>query len=191
MLGDATPAGTLADHLPSPRGLYHGTVSSVPAFAVPAALLLLLLAVLSGITARRGWSGTLSRSGRLGVHSAAASASDEAFRVANRVAAPVVGGAAAVGLVLAALVLVLPFPAAATVVLGVLAVAAVLVLLVAGGLLGEQAARSVPVPARRPQPNAACTGCSCGSGGCAGLTRSTPGDKAAPPAVPAQGTPTG
>lgn len=146
-------------------------MTSVPAFAIPVAVLLLLLAGLSLVTARRGWSGSLSRSGRLGVHSAAASASDEAFRTANRVAAPVVGGAAAIGLVLAVLVLVLPFPTVATVVLGVLAIAAVLVLLIAGGVLGEQAARTVPVPARRPQPNAACSGCACGGGGCAGLTR--------------------
>jgi hypothetical protein len=163
-------------------------VSSVPAFAIPVAALLLLLAGLSAVTARRGWSGTLARSGRLGVHSAAASESDEAFRAANRVAAPVVGGAAVVGLVLAVLVLVLPFPTVATVLVGVLGIVAVLVLLVAGGVLGEQAARTVPVPARRPQPNAACSGCACGGGGCAGLTRTTPADRAGQPAVPAQGT---
>lgn len=174
-----------------------GAVSHLPAFALPVAALLLLLSGLSLVTARRGWAGTLSRSGRLGVHSAAASESDEAFGVANRVAAPVVGGAAAIGLLLAVLVVVLPFPTVATVVLGVLGIAAVLILLVAGGVLGEQAARTVPVPARRPRPNAACSGCACGGGGCAGLTRSTP-DGAAPsrstddagqPAVPAQGTP--
>lgn len=163
-------------------------MSNVPAFAIPVAVLLLLLAGLSLVTARRGWSGTLPRSGRLGVHTAAASESDPAFRVANRVAAPVVGGAAVIGLVLAVLVVVLPFPAAATVVTGVLAIVAVLALLVAGGALGEQAARTVPIPARRPQPNAACSGCACGGGGCAGLTRSVPAD-AGKPAVPAQGTP--
>lgn len=163
-------------------------MSLVPAFAIPVAVLLLLVAVLSLITARRGWSGTLSRSGRLGVHSPAASESDEAFLTANRVAAPVVGGAGAVGLVLAVLVVVLPFPAVATIILGVLAIAAVLVLLIAGGVLGEQAARTVPVPARRPQPNAACSGCACGGASCAGLTRSAPVDRAVQPAVPAQGT---
>ena len=167
-----------------------GNVTHVPAFAVPVALLLLLLAGLSLVTARRGWTGTLTRAGRLGVHSAAASESDEAFRVANRVAAPVVGGAAVIGLVLAVLVVVLPFPVLATVVLGLLAIAAVIVLLVAGGVLGEQAARTVPLPARRPQPTGACSGCACGGGGCAGLTRNVPSDAAGQPAVPAQGTAT-
>ena len=160
-------------------------MSSVPAFAIPVAALLLLLSGLSLVTARRGWAGTLTRSGRLGVHSAAASGSDEAFRTANRVAAPVVGGAAAVGLVLAVLVVALPLPAVATIVVGVLGIVAVLVLLVAGGVLGEQAARTVPVPASRPRPNAACSGCACGGGGCAGLTRSAPADGAS--VVPAQG----
>jgi hypothetical protein len=148
----------------------------VPAFAVPVAVLLLLLAGLSLITARRSWAGTLARSGRLGVHSAAASESDRAFQVANRVAAPVVGGAAVIGVLLAVLVVVLPFPAVATVLLGVLGLAAVLVLLVIAGVLGEQAARTVPVPARRPQANPACAGCGCGNGGCAGLTRTVPAD---------------
>lgn len=176
-----------------------GTVSHLPAFALPVAALLLLLSGLSLVTARRGWAGTLSRSGRLGVHSAAASGSDDAFRMANRVAAPVVGGAAAIALLLAVLVVVLPVPTVATIALGVLGIAAVLVLLVAGGVVGEQAARTVPVPARRPQPNAACSGCACGGGGCAGLTRSAPDgavptrsvpDDAGRPAVPAQGTAT-
>lgn len=165
-------------------------MSALPAFSVPVAAVLLLLAALSFVTARRGWAGALTRSGRLGVHSPAASASDEAFRVANRVAAPVVGGAAAIALVLAVSVIVLPFAAAATVTLGVLSIAAVLVLLVAGGVLGEQAARTVPVPARRPQPGAACTGCACGGGGCSGLTRSAPAD-GAQPGIPAQGTAAG
>ena len=164
-----------------------GHVSPVPAFAIPVAVLLLLLAGLCLVTARRGWSGTLARSGRLGVHTAAASESDEAFLMANRVAAPVVGGAAVIALVLAVLVVVLPFPAVATIVLGVGAFVAVFVLLIAAGVLGEQAARTVPVPARRPQPNAACSGCACGGGGCAGLTRSTPADGTGQPAVPAQG----
>jgi hypothetical protein len=165
-----------------------GAVTHLPAFAIPVAALLLLLSGLSLVTARRGWSGTLARSGRLGVHTAAAAGSDEAFRTANRVAAPVVGGAAVVGLVLAVLVVFLPFSAVATIILGVLSIAAVFALLIAGGVLGEQAARTVPVPARRPQPNAACSGCACGGGGCAGLTRSTPTAGVDKSAVPAQGS---
>ena len=157
------------------RSLHCTTIASVSraplAFTLPISALLLLLAGLSLVTAVRGWSGSLPRSGRLGVHAAAAAAGDEPFRLANRVAAPVVGGAGVVALVLAALVVALPFPTTATVALGILAVVAVLLLLVAGGVLGEQAARTLPVPARRPQPTGACSGCACGGGGCAGLTR--------------------
>lgn len=183
------PDGT-ARRAAGAAGNYDGVVSHLPAVALPVAALLLLLSGLSLVTARRGWAGTLTRSGRLGMHSAAASESDEAFRTANRVAAPVVGGAAAVGLVIAVLVVVLPVPSVATVIVGVLGIAAVLVLLVAGGVLGEQAARTVPVPARRPRPNAGCSGCACGGGGCAGLTRSAPVAGAGQPAVPAQGSTT-
>ncbi|MGI8590656.1 MAG: hypothetical protein ACR2M5_06655, partial [Nakamurella sp.] len=62
-------------------------MSNAPAaFTLPAAALLLILAVLGAVTAARGWTGTLSRKGRLGVHSTAAVSSNEAFAVANRVA---------------------------------------------------------------------------------------------------------
>ena len=155
------------------RGVnYHRRVSNAPvAFTLPVALLLLILAGLALVTARRGWAGTLRRDGRLGVHSRAASISDDAFAVANRVAAPVVGGAAVIAFVLAALTAFLKIAPAGTVVIGILGLIGVVVLMVAGGILGEQAARTLPVPARRPQPSAACDGCACGSGGCAGLTR--------------------
>jgi hypothetical protein len=134
-------------------------------------VLLLIVAGLSVVTARRGWNGTLRREGRLGIHAPAAAASDRAFAVANKVAAPVVAGAALVSMLFAVLVLVLPVPPAATVVIAVLGVLAVPVLLIAAGVLGERAARTMPVPARRPGPNAACDGCACGGAGCGGLTR--------------------
>ncbi len=147
-------------------------MSTAPvAFTLPVTAVLVVLAVLAGVTARRGWAGTLRRTGRLGLHSPAASAGDEAFGTANRVAAPVVGGAAVVGVTLAAVMWVLPVPVAATVVIGLLGIVAVLVMLIAAGVLGERAARTLPVPARRPQARAACDGCACGGGGCAGLTR--------------------
>ena len=147
-------------------------MSTAPlAFTLPVVVLLLILAGLAALTAHRGWAGTLRRDGRLGIHSRAASISDDAFALANRVAAPVVGGAAGIALVLAVSVVFLPIAAAGSVVIGILGLIGVLVLIIAGGILGEQAARTLPVPARRPQPSAACTGCACGSGGCAGLTR--------------------
>ena len=152
------------------------------AFVLPVVILLLALALLAAVTARRGWHGSLERSGKLGLHSPAASASDDAFAVANKVAAPVVGGAAAIALVLAVLVAVLPLPSLGTIVIGVLSLGAVLALLVTGGVLGEQAARTMPVPARRPgSGGGGCDGCACGAGGCAGLTRT---------AVPVDASPT-
>ena len=63
---------------------------------------------------RGGFAGSLTRQGRLGVHTPAAMASDEAFAMANRVAAPVSAGAAAVAAVVAVLVVVLPLSTAGT-----------------------------------------------------------------------------
>ncbi|MET3807466.1 autotransporter adhesin [Nakamurella sp. UYEF19] len=147
-------------------------MSNAPiAFVLPVAVLLLILAGFGGVTAARGWAGTLARTGRLGVHSPAAVSTDDAFAVANKVAAPVVGGASVIALVMALLVVLLPVPTSTTVVVGVLAVIAVLVLTIAGGVLGEKAARTLPVPARKPGSSPACAGCACGSGGCSGLTR--------------------
>jgi len=67
---------------------------------------LLTLAAASAVMARGGVMGSLRRSGRLGVHSPAAMASDEAFATANRVAAPVVIGAAAIAAIVAVLLMV-------------------------------------------------------------------------------------
>lgn len=157
-------------------------MSNAPAsFTLPVAAVLLVLAVLALMTAGRGWTGTLRRDGKLGVHTIAASSSDDAFALANRVAAPVVGGAAVMSLVLAVLVLILPLPTPAIVIIGSLSIVAVLVLMMAGGLLGEKAARTLPVPLRLPKPSAACDGCACGAGGCGGLTRTAaPVDTAVP-----------
>ena len=169
------PARTSAEPAQPQAGrwvTYHRGVSNAPAgFTVPVALLLLVLAAIAAVNARRGWAGTLTRTGRLGIHSPAASASDDAFLMANRVAAPVVGGAAAIAVLLAVLVVVLPVPTALTITLGVLGLIAVIGLQMYGGVLGEAAARTMPVPARRPAPSAACSGCACGGGGCSGLTR--------------------
>jgi len=147
-------------------------VSNAPAgFTVPIAVVLLLVAGVAAVTARGGWSGTLRRNGRLGVHSPAAVNSDESFAVANKVAAPVVAATAVLAIVFAILVVVLPVPISATIVMAVLGVLAAPVLLVAAGMLGDRAARAMPLPARRPQRSAACDGCGCRGAGCAGLTR--------------------
>ncbi len=158
-------------------------MSNAPAaVTVSIDILLLILAGMAAVAARGGWTGSLRREGKLGIHSPAATASDEAFALANKVAAPVLAGATAVGVAFAGLVLVLPIPTVLTVVVGLMGLIGSAVLVIAAGLLGEKAARTMPVPARRPQPGGVCDGCACGSGGCSGLTRTAaPGDASAAP----------
>ena len=144
------------------------------ALTLPLAAVLLLLAVGAAATALGGWKGTLRRDGRLGLRTQAAQRSDAAFAVGTKVAAPVYGGAAVVGLVTALLVLFLPLSVTAVVVVAVLGLVAIVGLAVAGSSLGEKAARTVPVPATKPGSGGGCGGCACGTGGgCGGLTRST------------------
>ena len=148
---------------------------------IPLAALLAVLAASSAVMARRGLAGSLSRNDRLGVHTPAAMASDEAFAMANRVAAPVAAGAAVVAGVLAVLVLVLPLQTGGTVMVWVLGLAGSIALLVIAGALGDRAARQVPIPARQPAASGAgCGGCGCGGGGCRGLTRTDPAAAAGP-----------
>lgn len=152
-------------------------MSAAPLFvSIPFALLLIALAAAAGLMAARGRAGSLQRTDRLGVHTPAALAGDEAFAVANRVAAPVAGGAAVVAGVIAVLVVVLPVPTAATVVIALVGLAGSLALLVAAGVLGDRAARQVPIPARRPgsATTGSCGESACGGGGCAGISRSNP-----------------
>ncbi|GGL96820.1 SdpI family protein [Nakamurella endophytica] len=141
------------------------------ALSLPLGLLLVLLAGGAAVQAWAGWTGRLRRTGRWGVRTPAASDNDTAFATANRVAAPVLAGAAVAGLVAAAVVLLASLPVAATVVVAVIGLVAVVALAVAGTALGERAARTLPVPARRPVGGGACGGCGCGDGGCAALTR--------------------
>jgi hypothetical protein len=146
------------------------------ALTLPLAAVLLLIAVPAGTMGLRGRSGTMTRDGRLGVRTPASTASDEAFGVANRVAAPVALGAAAIAAVLAVLILVLPLSTVAVVGCFVVALAATFALLMTAGVLGDRAARHVPIPARKPaSAGAGCGGCGCDGGGCSKLTRnSTP-----------------
>ena len=143
---------------------------------VPFALVLVALGAAAAVMARGGFAGSLTRKNRMGVHSPAAMASDEAFTLANRVAAPVAGGAAVVAVVSAVLMLFLPLPAGASLVVGLVGLAGSVVLLLVAGVLGDRAARQVPIPARKPSSagGAGCAGCACGGGGCAGISRSDP-----------------
>ena len=142
-----------------------------PGLTVPLGVLLLLLAVWAAITARGGWIGALRRDGRLGARTPAASTSDDAFALANRVAAPVLAGAAGAALLTGVIVLAVPLSVAAVLVVVLLGLVGSVVLAVAGATLGERAARTLPLPARAPGSSAACDGCGCGAGGCAALTR--------------------
>lgn len=156
---------------------YHARVSAAPfGLVIPLAALLALLAAASAVMARRGFAGSLRRKDRMGVHTPAAMESDEAFTQANRVAAPVAAGAALVAGLVAVLVVVLPLQTGGVLMVGILGLAGAMGLLVMAGVLGDRAARSVPIPARRPAPAAgsSCSGCACGGGGCAGIPRSNP-----------------
>ncbi|MEO7126974.1 MAG: SdpI family protein [Nakamurella sp.] len=126
---------------------------------IPLAALLLALAFPAGITASRGWSRRLKRRGRLGLHTPAALASDDAFDVANRVSAPLVAGAAIVGAVCATLVIVLPLGILGAIMVAILGFFGVLGQLFAGATVGERAARTVPLPARKPESGGCCGGC--------------------------------
>ncbi|MDQ6659044.1 MAG: hypothetical protein M3Z00_12630 [Actinomycetota bacterium] len=135
---------------------------------VPLGVVLLLPAAAALTAGLRGRAGTLRRASTLGIHGPTAQSSEEAFALANRVAAPVATAAAGVFALGAVLVIALRLPVLATLVIFAVALIGSVALLVAAGILGERAAATVPKPAARP---ATCDGCVCGSGGCAGLTK--------------------
>ncbi len=157
------------------------------ALTIPLAAVLLLLAIPAAITAYRGWDGTLDRRGRLGLHTPAAMASERAFALANRVAAPLVAGAAGVGIVCAALVLALPMGVVGAIVVAVLGLVGLLGQMYVASTMGERAAMTVPRPARKPEPTGSCCGgCGCGDGGC-GNTPTPAGGAATTGAPPVAG----
>lgn len=146
------------------------------ALTLPLAAVLLVVAGLAGSMGLRARSGSLTRDGRMGVRTPASLASNESFGVANRVAAPVALGAAVIAALLAGLLLVLPLSAVAAVICFVVGLVAAFALLVTAGVLGDRAARHVPIPARKPAASGSgCGGCGCGGGGCSKLTRNSPG----------------
>lgn len=118
-----------------------------------------------------GLRGGLPRNRFVGVRTATTMASNEAFRLANRVAGPVLVAAGTVGVLGGLAVLVAPPGAAFAVVLGV-AAAGALGLALAGGVLGSRAAtlaapETLPAPAR-PAVCTTCTGCLGGTRGSSG-----------------------
>jgi SdpI/YfhL protein family len=127
------------------------------------ALVPVVLGLLVGFGGYLGFRERLTREGGTGVRTQAALRSEEAFKLANRVAAlpTMAGGAISVLTGLAGLAM----PTTAGLVSAALAgVLAMLVLVMGGGVLGNRAALTVPAPA--PAAPAGCSGCACGAGGC-------------------------
>ncbi|MGX7823769.1 SdpI family protein [Actinokineospora sp. 24-640] len=112
-----------------------------------------------------GFTGRLPRNRYAGVRTASTLRDDDAFRVGNKVAGLPIAVAGAVGVLGAVLGWLMPSPVLAC----VLALVGLLVITVAGGLLGARAAAAVPEPAAAVP--AGCKGCQCGSGGCGVFSR--------------------
>ncbi len=116
-----------------------------------------------------GWGGflgvreRLSREGGTGVRTQAALRSEEAFKLANRVAGMPTAAGGAIGVLAGLGALAMPTTAGlvAAAFVGLLAMFA---LVVGGAVLGNRAALTVPAPA--PAAPAGCSGCACGAGGC-------------------------
>jgi hypothetical protein len=127
------------------------------------ALVPVVLGLLVGFGGFLGFRERLTREGGTGVRTEAALRSEEAFKLANRVAGlpTMAGGAIAVLTGLAGLAMPTTGGLISAALAGVLAM---LVLVMGGGVLGNRAALTVPAPA--PAAPAGCSGCACGAGGC-------------------------
>ncbi|WP_344423051.1 SdpI family protein [Amycolatopsis minnesotensis] len=126
------------------------------------ALVVILAGLVAALGGFAGWREKLARDSAVGVRTAATLRSDEAFRLGNKVAGlPIMaGGAIAVVGGIAGLVM----PATSGLLVGALVgLAGLVALVMAGGVLGNKAAETVPAPALAP---AGCSGCACGAGGC-------------------------
>jgi hypothetical protein len=126
------------------------------------ALVPVVLGLLVGFGGFLGFRERLTREGGTGVRTQAALRSEEAFKLANRVAGlpTMAGGAISVLTGLAGLAMPTTGGLISAALAGVLAM---LVLVMGGGVLGNRAAETVPAPAPAP---AGCSGCACGAGGC-------------------------
>ncbi|GAA4550635.1 SdpI family protein [Amycolatopsis samaneae] len=135
---------------------------------IAAALVPILLGVVVGWAGFLGLRERLTRESSMGVRTRASMRSEEAFKLANRVAGlPIlVGGAIGVLAGVAAIVMPTTAGLLAAAVAGVIGMFA---LVIGGGLLGTRAAATIPAPA--PAAPAGCSGCACGAGGCGVLQR--------------------
>lgn len=126
------------------------------------ALVPIVLGVLVGWGGVLGVRERLAREGGTGVRTQAALRSEEAFKLANRVAGlpTAAGGAISILAGLAGLAMPTTGGLVAAAAAGLLAM---LLLVMGGGVLGNRAALTIPAPAAAP---AGCSGCACGAGGC-------------------------
>lgn len=127
------------------------------------ALVPIVLGLFVGFGGFLGFRERLTREGGTGVRTQAALRSEEAFKLANRVAGlpTMAGGAISVLAGLAGLAMPTTGGLVSAALAGVLAM---LLLVMGGGVLGNRAALTVPAPA--PVAPAGCSGCACGAGGC-------------------------
>lgn len=123
---------------------------------IGAALVVVGVALLA--VALLGAGSRLRRNRFAGVRTAATLRSEDAFAVANRVAAPLIGAAGAVGAVGGAMLLV-GGPAGVVAVVLAVTVIGVLVLTGLGGMLGDRAATAVPTADGVAACVGACAGC--------------------------------
>ena len=127
------------------------------------ALVPVVLGLVVGWGGLLGWREKLPRERGAGVRTEATLRSDDAFRIANKVAGLPTITAGVIGVFAGVAGLAMP-NTAGLVIAAVLGLVGMLVLVVAGGLLGHRAALTVPAPVA-----AGCSGCACGGGGCSAL----------------------
>lgn len=125
-------------------------------------VVLVLVGVAFGAVGVLGMRGRLHRNRFFGVRTKATLRDDEAFALANRIAAAPTLAAGGIALVAAAAIAVNPGTA---VLVGVLGLVGAFVIAAAGGVLGHRAAEAMPAP----EP-AGCGGCAC-AGACGVLQR--------------------
>ena len=122
-----------------------------------------LIGVAFGAVGFLGLRGALHRNRFFGVRTRATLRDDEAFALANKIAAVPTLAAGAIALVAAVAGAVNP---AASLVIGLIGLVGSVVVASAGGVLGHRAAEAMPEPAP-----AGCGGCACAGGGCGVLSR--------------------
>ncbi|WP_116100659.1 SdpI family protein [Amycolatopsis thermalba] len=126
------------------------------------ALIPLVLGVVVGWGGLLGWREKLPRDRGASVRTTSTLRSDEAFRLANRVAGLPTMVAGVVGIVAGIAGLLMPGTAGVLIATAI-GLVGMFALVAGGGALGHRAAATVPPPA--PAVPAGCSGCACG--GCA------------------------